>query len=247
MAIEKSLTGLRLASVQQTLEAFCDDINVVTDDLGDFRRLEERVVEFEKFSGAILSRNKKCNVIGFGNWAKRDLWPISWLKSVECVKIFGVFICDSYTELLNTNWDFRFNKFRNAVLSWSSRMLSTLQQRVEVIRVFALSRVFYIASILPIKSSMVNKFESLIGKFIWQGSGKILRVAIGELKNDHLSGGLNLPCLATMSDSLLTSQCIRLLRSGDAKSIAHMDYWIGSLVADLVLGLGSGKRGNKDP
>ena len=245
MALEKSLSGLKLSSVQQTLEAYCDDINVITDDLGDFRRLEEKVVEFEKFSGALLSRNKKCNVIGFGNWARRDCWPISWLKPVECVKMFGVFICDSYTELLSTNWDFRFNKFRNAVLSWSSRMLSTLQQRVEVIRVFALSRVFYIASILPIKSSMVNKFESLIGKFIWQGSGKILRVALGELKNDQLSGGLNLPCLATMSDSLLTTQCARLLRSGDAKSVAHMDYWIGSLVADLIPGLGLGQEAQK--
>ena len=84
-------------------------------------------------------------------------------------------------------------------------MLSTLQQRVEVVRVFALSRVFYILSILPIKSCMIKKFESLIGKFIWQGSGKILRVAIEELKNDHLAGGLNLPCLATMSKSLLIS------------------------------------------
>merc|ERR1712240_279544 len=170
---------------------------------------------------------------------------IPWLKSVKCVKVFGVFICDSYAELLGTNWDFRFNKFRNAVLSWSSRLLSTLQQRIEVIRVFALSRVFYIASILPIKSGMVNKFESLIGKFIWQGSGKILRVAIGELKNDHLSGGLNLPCLSTMNDSLLASQCARLLRSGDAKSVAHMDYWIGSLVAELVPGLGLGIEATK--
>ena len=245
MALEKSPSGLKLASVQQTLEAYCDDINVTTDDLEDFKRLELKIIEFEKFSGALLSRNKKCNVIGFGGWARKDSWPITWLKPVSCVKIFGVFICDSYSELLNTNWEFRFQKFRNAVFSWSSRMLSTLQQRVEVVRVFALSRVFYISSILPIKSSMIKKFESLIGKFIWQGSGKILRVAIEELKNVHLAGGLNLPCLATMSNSLLTSQCIRLLRSGDTKSIAHVDYWIGSLVADLIPGLGLGKEALK--
>ena len=114
---------------------------------------------------------------------------------------------------LNMNWDFRFQKLRNAVFSWSSRVLGTLEQRVEVIRVFALSRVYYISSIPLIKPSFVKKFESLIGRFIWKRSGKILRVVIAELKNDHLSGKLNVPCLATMGDALLTTQCVRLLRS----------------------------------
>ena len=107
---------------------------------------------------------------------------------------------------------------------------------------FALSRVYYISSILPIKSAMVKKFESLMGKFIWQGSGKILRVALDELKNDYLSGGLNLPCFATMSNALLSSQCLRLLRSGDQKSIAHLDFWLGSLLNGVIPLMGLGEQ-----
>ena len=94
---------------------------------------------------------------------------------------------------------------------------------------------------------MVKKFESLMGKFIWQGSGRILRVALGDLKNDHLAGGLNLPCLATMSSALLSSQCLRLLRSGDDKSIAHLDFWLGSLVADIVPGMGVEEQASDTP
>ena len=247
IALERSLVGLRLATIKQTLEAYCDDVNLLTDDLEDFGRMEDLVVKFENLSGALLSRNKKCQVVGFGGWAKKESWPIDWLKPVRSVKIFGVFVCDNYSELLKTNWEFRFEKFRNAIFSWSSRMLSTLQQRVEVIRVFAFSRVFYISSILPIKSSMVKKFESLVGKFIWQGAGRILRVALNELKNENLSGGLNLPCLTTMSDALLTSKCLRLFRSGDTKSVAHLDYWMGSLVADIVPGLGLGEQAADTP
>ena len=114
-------------------------------------------------------------------------------------------------------------------------------------RIFALSRVYYVASVLPIKSSMVKKFESIMGKFIWHGSGRILRVALEELKNDHLSGGLNLPCLGTMSKSLMSSQVLRLLRSGDSKSVAHVDYWMGSLLADLVPGMGLGEEAAVTP
>ena len=116
-------------------------------------------------------------MVGFGGWAKKESWPLVWIKPVKSVKIFGLFVCDSYNEILTMNWDFRFEKFKNAIMSWSSRTLSSLQQRAEVIRMFALSRVYYISSILPIKPNMVKKFESLMGKFIWQGSGRIFRVA----------------------------------------------------------------------
>ena len=239
-ALERSLVGLRLSFVRQTLEAYCDDINLLTDDLGDFVKMSEEVSKFESYSGAILSRDKKSKVVGFGKWAGRENWPVAWLKPVKSIKIFGVFVCDSYSELLTLNWDFRFKKFSNAIFSWSSRILDTLQQRVEVIRVFALSRVYYISSILPIRSNMVKKFESIMGKFIWKGSGKVLRVALDELKNEHLAGGLGLTCLTTMSDALLSSQCIRLLRSGDEKSLKHVDFWLGSLLADVVPGMGQG-------
>ena len=47
---------------------------------------------------------------------------------------------------------------------------------------------------------MVKKLEAEIGKFIWKG--KILRVALDELKNDYFSGGLRLPCVGTMNDVL---------------------------------------------
>ena len=46
--------------------------------------------------------------------------------------------------------------------SWSNRVLDTLQQRVEVIRMFGLSRVYYVAAVLPMKSEVVKKFERLM-------------------------------------------------------------------------------------
>ena len=93
---------------------------------------------------------------------------------MKSMKIFGIFIFDSYDDILKVNWDYRYKKFSDAIHSWSSRILDTLQQRVEVIRIFALSRVFYVAAVLPVRPSMVKKFESLMGRFIWNYSGKIL-------------------------------------------------------------------------
>ena len=154
--------------------------------------------------------------------------------------MFGIFIMDSYRSLMKRNWDFRFGKFENAIKSWSPRMLETTLQRVEVVKVFALSRIYYVASILPINKTMVNKIEKVIGQFIWKKAGKVLRVSIQDLKNSVDKGGLGLPCILSRSKALMVSQLVRLLKSGDAKSLGHVGYWLGELLSDLMPGFDDG-------
>ena len=182
--MEANLTGLRFSNVKEVLESYCDDLNILTDQLQDFTKLSNIVTDFEKLSGAILSRDKKCKVLGLGKWSQKEHWPIPWLRPVKSVKVFGIIVSNRYSQIITENWKFRLEKFSNTLFSWSNRLLSTIQQRVEVLRTFALSRIYYVASVLPIRRNTVRKLESLMGKFIWKGS--ILRVAIEELKNDPL-------------------------------------------------------------
>ena len=42
-----------------------------------------------------------------------------------------------------------------------------------------------------------------------------------------------------MNRALLCSQCIRLLNSGDKKSILHIDFWMGSLLANVIPSMGA--------
>ena len=108
-ALERKMSGMKVANIiEQKLEAYCDDINITTDNLGDFDVVETVVQKFEKVSGAILSRDKKCKVIGLGNWASKEDWPLVWIKAVKYEKIFGIFVCDSYDEMLRLNWDYRY-------------------------------------------------------------------------------------------------------------------------------------------
>ena len=72
------MTGLEVTGTGKSLEAYCDDINVMTENLADFDIVEKVIGKFEKVSGAILSRNKKCKVIGFGNWVDKKDWPLGW-------------------------------------------------------------------------------------------------------------------------------------------------------------------------
>ena len=141
---------------------------------------------------------------------------------------------------MKQNWSYRFEKFDNCIKAWALRRLPSLSSRVEVVKIFALSRVYYLASILPINQGMIKKFESVIGKFIWKACGSVLRVALQELKNKVLKGGLNLVCIKSMCKSLLLSQFLRLLKSRDSKSVSHIGFWIGDTLGDLVPGIETG-------
>ena len=94
---------------------------------------------------------------------------------------------------------------------------------------------------------MVQKIESLIGRFLWKGSGWPLRVALSEVKNKLHSGGLNLVCVASMCNSLLTSQFLRLLKSSDSKAKMHVNSWIGDSLCDLVPWFGQCDLANNIP
>ena len=83
IALEKKMIGLQVATFEQKLEAYCDDINLLTDNLGDFEVVGRVIKKFEVVSGAILSRDKKCKVVGFGNWAGKVDWPLAWIQPVR--------------------------------------------------------------------------------------------------------------------------------------------------------------------
>ena len=239
--IEKRIEGLKLPctlagqlNFQQEVEAYCDDLNILTENDRDFTILDDSVTKFEKVSGAILSRNSKCKVIGFGKWKDRAVWPLPYLDSVTELKVFGIIVMNNVRSLITKNWENRFLKFQQCIISWSSRVLDTLSQRIQVIKTFGLSRIYYVASILPLPKNYVNKIEQVIGKFLWSFSGRLIRVSITDLKLSPERGGLGLVCIDSMAKSLLLTQLLRLLKSEDSHSVAHIGYWIGEVLEDLM-------------
>ena len=54
-------------------------------------------------------------------------------------------------------------------------------------------------------------------------------------------------CLFSMCKSLLLSQFLRLLKSPDEKSIAHVGYWIGDTLGDLLPGIDNGPHAESIP
>ena len=154
--------------------------------------------------------------------------------------MFGIYVQDSYRSMVKRNWDFRFANFLNCVKSWSGKFLPSLKAKIEILKMYALSRIYYLASILPINKTMIKKFESALGNFLWNGSGWLLRVAYEDIKNSREKGGLGMVCVSSMFNSLLLSQFLRLLKSADTKYVSHILYWLGDTLQDILPGTDNG-------
>ena len=163
---------------------------------------------------------------------------MGWLKVVSMIKIFGFQITPNYKQTLQLSWEACLTGFRKTILSWKARHLNTLVQRVEVLKVFATSKIWYKASALPLPVRFAKKFESLMGSFLW--FGRLDRLQFDELKNPFLSGGLAVPCVASKSDSLFLRQTCRLLVKPESLQYSHVRYWIGLHLRDYFPDMATG-------
>ena len=238
LMIRRETTGLSMSSFVQKDEDYCDDLNFLSESVEDLVNIEDIFVKFENISGAILSRSWKSKVMGLGPWRNRVDWPLPWLQHKPELKVFGFQITPVYKDTLDRCWTECFAGFHRTLMSWSSRQLETLVQRVEVLRLFATSKLWYKASALSLPVKFAKKFEAAMVRFLW--IGKLEKLKIDEIKNPLLAGGLNLPCVISKSDSLFLSQTCRLLKDQDSDEYKHVKYWLGLYVRDFFPHMGQG-------
>ena len=238
LMINKLTKGLFVSTQVQKDEDYCDDLHFLSEHESDLVVIEKTFLRFEAVSGAILSRSHKSKVMGLGPWRQRQDWPLPWLQVKEELKIFGFYISASYKKTVEKCWKECYSGFHKVLMSWSSRQLETLVQRVEVMRMFATSKLWYMASALPMPSKYVNQFESAMFRFLW--IGKLEKLKLDEVKNPASSGGLNLPCVVSKADSLFLTQTSRLLEKSNSKQFKHVQYWLGLYARDHFPAMAAG-------
>ena len=154
-------------------------------------------------------------------------WPqeVNWIQSVTQLKVLGFTICPEFSGTLKNSWDSVFRGFQKTLLGWESRLLFTLQQRVMVVKTFALSKLWYTAQVLPLPAAMVKKIDATVSSFIFQGRHE--RLKLSEIENPFSSGGLGLTCVSTKAECLLLRQCLRILALPQQNCSKHLGHWLG--------------------
>ena len=143
--------------------------------------------------------------------------PIAWTS--EKIKLLEIFIGNGRMDVVN--WEPRISAVENCLSSWRSRSLS-LQGKALVINALALSRIWYIASLVFMPSWVLSKLESIVFNFFW--SGKHDLVARKVVVHPRHSGGLGVVCTKFKVYALLV-QWIRRFLSSSGAWVSLLTFW----------------------
>jgi hypothetical protein len=84
---------------------------------------------------------------------------------------------------------------------WQASGLPTLCQKAQALEVYALSKAWFLAQILPLPRPMVTRLQKDEGDFLWRDW--LERLAYNELHTPLAEGGLRLSAIPERAQSLL--------------------------------------------
>ena len=190
-------------------EDYVDDLNTLVECPEDMVVIDDIFAEFELCSGAILNRSEKTKLLGLGSFEGRRHWPLSWIKVVKSLRIFGVTHFPTYKETLEFNWAEAVRKLVTCLISWNTRVLNSVFQRVQVLNTFALPKLWFLGECLPLPTAVAAEIDKHVYNFV--KLGKMELPALEQLYAPVSQGGLGLVCVRAKADSLFLKQTLRMM------------------------------------
>ena len=182
---------------------------------------------FESATGAKLNVDK-TKAMRFGRVAGKfdisDFFFLNWVDE-EGIKILGITFFNDFLHTHNFNWTIQIQKLKVALGRWKGRHLS-LKGRALVINTIALSKIWYLGSIIPAYNKQYKLINQVIFDYLWHGM-------LCQIKNDICflpcsSGGLGIlnPKRQIRALNLRAFVFIKI-QQYDAQWVYLARYWVG--------------------
>ena len=216
--------GLFLPGVSSSLSPisqYADDTSVIVVSDDAIKATFETYSVFEKASGSKLNLSKSKG-LWLGSWNGRQDPPVNLDWSSGKIKILGVFI--GVGDLEEANWRPRITAVENVLSSWRQRQLSFCG-RALVINALALSRIWYVASLVYMPDWVLKELNTLVFKFFWKGKRDLVSRAV--VVQPPLFGGFSVVSVKFKVWSLI-AQWVKRFASSPASWTAFMVYWFSS-------------------
>ena len=173
---------------------------------------------FEQALGSKLNQSKSKG-LWLGGWCGRVDLPVTldWLSSK--LQVLGIFI--GVGDLEADNWRPRIDAVERVLNSWRSRSLS-FRGKALVVNALALSRVWYVASLVHMPPWVLKELSSLAFSFFW--SGKRDLVSRSVVVQSSLFGGFSVVDVKLKVWALL-GQWVRRFASSSSGWVSFMSFW----------------------
>ena len=200
------------------ISQYADDTSLIVCSDDSIVASFETYARFEKGSGAKLNQSKSKG-LWLGSWSGRLDPPVALDWTSVKIKVLGVFIGPGDLEI--DNWRPRITAVENVLSSWKQRSLS-YGGRALVINALALSRVWYVASLIHMPTWVLSELCKLVFNFFWKGKRDLVSRSV--VVQPTCLGGFSVVDVKLKVWSLIV-QWIRRFVSSPSSWVFFMAYW----------------------
>ena len=200
------------------ISQYADDTSLILTSDDAIVAAFETYALFEQASGSKLNQSKSKG-LWLGGWCGRVDPPVGLDWSSSKLKVLGVFI--GVGDLEADNWRPRIDAVERVLNSWRSRSLS-FRGKALVVNALALSRVWYVASLVHMPPWALKELSSLAFSFFW--SGKCELVSCSVVVQPSLFGGFSVVDVKLKVWALL-DQWVRRFTSSSSGWVSFMSFW----------------------
>ena len=163
----RRIIGLSLPGVSPlpVVSQYADDTSLIVVSDDSIKAVFDTYAVFELGSGSKLNLSKSKG-LWLGGWSGRLDPPITLEWTSGMIKVLGVFI--GIGDLEEANWRPRITAVKNTLNSWRQRHLS-YRGRALIINALALSRIWYVASLVHMPDWVLRELNTLVFNFFWKG------------------------------------------------------------------------------
>lgn len=218
------IIGLSLPGVPDPLSPisqYADDTSFVVCSDDSIVAIFETYSLFELGSGAKLNQAKSKG-LWLGSWIGRQDPPVPLDWTSVKIKVLGVYLGSGNLE--EDNWRPRIVAVENVLASWKHRVLS-FRGRALVINALALSRVWYVASLIHVPGWVLSELCRLVFNFFWKGKRELVSRSV--VVQPYCSGGFMVVDVKLKVWSLI-AQWVRRFASAPSSWCSFFSFWCSS-------------------
>ena len=214
------------------LLGYADDSNVFIKSENDLPILFNILKIFGSATGAEINTNK-TKIMGFGSWKGKTNWNANWLvPESHSIKCLGIYYFNNWNDTVNKNWQLVEEKIDTCLRFMKLRKLTIFQKGV-LVNSCVISKLIYVASIIPIPIKVAKNITQMIFKYLWNGRYDPIRRDALYLPKE--CGGIGLKNVMIKCNSALLKTFIKIYSDdetvlGIGLMIYYCDFRLSSII-----------------
>ena len=186
---DKDIKGFLLPNGKETkLKSYADDMSSFVRDIDSIHNIFKLLNDFGQASESKLNRDK-TRILPCGSL--RGLPNIDELPDFSNkIKVLGAWVGSNQEEICDLNWNPVITKIVRSLNMWKQRNL-TILGKTTVINCIALSKLWYLGTVLRMPQEKIYLIEKEVYSFLWNGKRSRVNKFMVQCQKD--TGGLHVP------------------------------------------------------